>query len=172
MPRGAYSIAKLRSGKIGSSSISRDGISMARKSSKPMDLSVAAGCCLAPTGFPIASQSILSNNPEQTCLGAASNRIHQTPKPAAYPVEEFRILGRFAMGGPFLTELGETAKACGCVAMVLRQGHEAALSRLGASAIRLLRIDSTSFVVINRACRLVHRCTVPVAGFRDFVSYF
>ena len=56
--------------------------------------------------------------------------------------------------------------------MVLRQGHEAELRRLGASAIRLLRVNSTSFVVINRACRLVHRRIVPVAGFRDFVSYF
>ena len=54
--------------------------------------------------------------------------------------------------------------------MVLRQGHEAELRRLGASAIRLLRIDSMPFAVINRACRLVHRRTVPVAGFRDFES--
>ena len=37
-PRGAYSIARLRSGKIGLSNISRGGTSIARKSLKPMDL--------------------------------------------------------------------------------------------------------------------------------------
>ena len=55
--------------------------------------------------------------------------------------------------------------------MVLRQGHEAELRRLGASAIRLLQIDLTSFVVINRAHRLVHGPISPIAGFRDFASY-
>ena len=81
--------------------------------------------------------------------------------------------------------------------MVLRQGHEAFLlaaqaadARDSSAAVGRTRayiplgptvvwvrqlsvcFDSTSFVVINRACRLVHRRIVPVAGFRDFVSYF
>ena len=56
--------------------------------------------------------------------------------------------------------------------MVLRQGHEAELRGLGSSAIRLLRIDSTLFLMINRAYRLVHGAIGPIAGFRDFVSYF
>ena len=41
----------------------------------------------------------------------------------------------------------------GRVGMALRQGHEA---EFVASAIRLLRIDSTFFLLINRAYRLVH----------------
>jgi hypothetical protein len=42
-PLGAYSIARLRSGKIGSSNISLGGILIARKSSKPMDLRATTG---------------------------------------------------------------------------------------------------------------------------------
>ena len=50
--------------------------------------------------------------------------------------------------------------------------HRGKATRLSfvASAIRLLRINSTLFLPINRAYRLVHRSITPVTGVGNFAS--
>jgi hypothetical protein len=51
--------------------------------------------------------------------------------------------------------------------------HEAVLRELSVSQPSdRFRIDSTLFLVINRADRLVQRSIRPIAGFRYFVSHF
>src|SRR5580765_4132383 len=39
-------------------------------------------------------------------------------------------------------------------------------------AVRLLRLDSTLFLPVNRAYRFIYRFIRPIAGLRDFVSHF